>query len=128
MSAGRRIFPSSPPPRSFISQPVVLSLRVTFDSLQPFRASSPKMTTTKDYSALPLQKYACIAGYHNAPLLAPCTRKANWERWARSVAIGQFQVILPIFGVSQGNAPSPLAFTSLVSFSCSSLQGNKYIN
>ena len=45
------------------SQPVVLSLRVTFDSLQPSRASSPKMTATKDYSALPLQKYACIAGY-----------------------------------------------------------------
>ena len=62
MSAGRRIFPSSPPPPSFISQPVVLSLRVTFDSLQPSRASSPKMTATKDYSALLLQKYACIAG------------------------------------------------------------------
>ena len=38
-----------------------LSLTVTFDSLQPSRASSPKMTATKDYSALPLQKYA-IAG------------------------------------------------------------------
>ena len=63
MSAGRRIFPSSPPPPSFISQPVVLSLRVTFDLLQPSRASSPKMTATKDYSALLLQKYACIASY-----------------------------------------------------------------
>ena len=41
MSAGRRIFSSSPPSPSFISQPVVLSLRVTFDSLQPSRASSP---------------------------------------------------------------------------------------
>ena len=39
--------------------PVVLS----FDSLQPSRASSPKMTATKARSALPLQKYACIAGY-----------------------------------------------------------------
>ena len=65
-----KYFPSSPPPPSFISQPVVLSLRVTFDSLQPSRASSPKMTATKDYSALPLQKYACIAGYgaiHGSP-------------------------------------------------------------
>ena len=49
-----RIFPSSPPLPSSISQLVV----VTFDSLQPSRASSPKMTATKDYSALPLQKYA----------------------------------------------------------------------
>ena len=47
----------------FSSQPVVLSLRVTFDSLQPSCASSPKMTATKDYSALPPPKYACIAGY-----------------------------------------------------------------
>ena len=34
---------------------------VTFDSLQPSRATSSKMTATKDYSALPLQKYACLA-------------------------------------------------------------------
>ena len=38
MTADRRIFPFSPPPPSFISQPVVLSLAAAFDSLQPSSA------------------------------------------------------------------------------------------
>ena len=40
----------------FSSQSVIVSLRVTFDSLQPSRASSSKMTSTKNYPALPLKK------------------------------------------------------------------------
>ena len=56
MIAGRVIFPSSPPPPSFISQPVFLSLMVAFDLLHPSRASSFKMAATKDYSAFCVHK------------------------------------------------------------------------
>ena len=51
-----------------MAQPVILSFRVTFDLLQPSRTSSPKMTATKDDSALPLQKYDCIAGSAHSAL------------------------------------------------------------
>lgn len=37
---------------------VILSLRVAFDSPQPFHASSRKMAATEDYLALMLQKNA----------------------------------------------------------------------
>ena len=55
------------------SQPVIPSLRVTFGSLQPSRASSPKMTATKDYLALPLK---------NTPAL-----QANYDTTKRSLVI-----------------------------------------
>ena len=51
MIAGRCIFPPSPPPPSFISQPVFLFPMVAFDLLHPSCASSFKMAATKDYSA-----------------------------------------------------------------------------
>ena len=78
---GQEISPSSPPPPSLISQPVVFSLRVTFDSLQPSRASSPRWqqrriiqrSRSKSTSALQAnQNNTCPCVKHGCRRSSPC--------------------------------------------------------